>query len=307
MPLGSFKNNYAHSYLKFGLRIKVHAPRKYPCADFRNDKIEDPWKENPPIPAVYENFVTWKNYENGVQGEYLGWVVFKNMKIADSKQSAFVIQVTNYSSYETTKIENALIVGKSYGNPSNDSTYMNTAGILTSHNENLIVSNIRFHNFGNNMAAFHSCAFCFNTKKRVSGAITTFIKGIKFYNVKTKLKWISLKNDIFLDIDGSLTGKGEKSWIAGFFPHLINPNCKRDQSIEFNDSIICNSKVEIRRILFTGFNPLDLFLYKQIKVFIFLKKLNFLIFNNLLLHRFLDWKNYIKIFQIKEILVLGHK
>ena len=265
MPMGNFTNNYAHSYLKFGLRIKVHAPRKFPCEPYRNDNVEDPWKENPPIPAVYENFVTWKIFENGIQGEYLGWVVFRNMQVADSREGAFEIQRTNYSGYGTTKIENALIIGKSKGNPSNDSTYNNTAGILTAHNENLMIDNIRFHNFHKGMATFHSCGSCFIAKYKVSGAITNYINNVKFYNVVSRIKWISMKNDIYLDMDGSLTGTGKKTWISGYFPHLINSDCVRDKTEKFDDCVICNYNVQIRRILFTGFHP-DIFLQKEMKV-----------------------------------------
>ena len=269
MPLGSFTNNTAHSYLKFGLRIKVHAPRKYPCSPYRDDRLNNPWSKNPPIPVFYENFITWKNFENGVQGEFLGWTVFRNMKIADSKQGGIEIQRTNYSGYGTTKIENVLIVGFSKGNPGNESSIKDAAGIMTSHNENLMMDNIRFHNFGPNMPAFHSCSVCNHFKMTVSGAVTGYINNVKFYNVQKKVRWTSLKNEIYMDMDGSLTETGERKYISGFFPHMVNKDCHRDQTIKFNDSIICNSNVQIRRILFTGLSPFDLFKYKEIKVYIF--------------------------------------
>ena len=188
------------------------------------------------------------------------------MKIADSKQGGVEVQRTNYSGYGTTKIENILIVGKSKGNPSNASTYIDSAGIMTSHNENLMVDNIRFHNFDSNMSAFRSCSVCFRIRKTVSGATTGFINNVKFYNVEKRVSWQSLKNDIYLDMDGSLTGLNKKTWISAFFPHLINDDCHRDQTVKFNDSIICNSNVQIRRILFTGLQPNDNFMYKDIKV-----------------------------------------
>lgn len=64
--LGEFRNNTAHSVRKYGLRI-FHAliPRTYPCAaspydeDYEANGKSEPYWENPPIPAIFEDFVGW--------------------------------------------------------------------------------------------------------------------------------------------------------------------------------------------------------------------------------------------------------
>jgi hypothetical protein len=64
-PMGLFKNNTAHTYLKFGLRIKKHSPVTNPCSSLKNFALEDPFSENPSITALYEDFYTWKIKEIG--------------------------------------------------------------------------------------------------------------------------------------------------------------------------------------------------------------------------------------------------
>jgi hypothetical protein len=45
-PLSVFDNNTAHTYLKFGMRIKKHSPVKNPCGSLKNYGLEDQFSEN---------------------------------------------------------------------------------------------------------------------------------------------------------------------------------------------------------------------------------------------------------------------
>lgn len=94
MELLDFSNNVAHSNGRYGLRILEMSARKYPCLPTRNDdynieKFSDPFEENPAILIEFKNFTTFKNNEDGVLGEVLGYVKFTDFKVADSKLAGF--------------------------------------------------------------------------------------------------------------------------------------------------------------------------------------------------------------------------
>ena len=64
--MGSFKNNIAHSQLKFGLRILKHVPVTNPCKPTLDLTQPDIHSSNPSITAFYENFTAWKIKEIGI-------------------------------------------------------------------------------------------------------------------------------------------------------------------------------------------------------------------------------------------------
>ena len=63
--MGVFKNNYAHTFSKYGFRGKTHIPIMRPEDDYVNYNLDSPWTFNPSINAVYEDFYAWKNGDNG--------------------------------------------------------------------------------------------------------------------------------------------------------------------------------------------------------------------------------------------------
>ena len=98
--LGEFRSNTAHSVHKYGLRIHhAHIPRTFPCKDSPYDEeyLEkgetDPYWQNPPITAVYEDFVAWKCGKDGAITERTGAVIFKDMRVADTGFSGIEFSV----------------------------------------------------------------------------------------------------------------------------------------------------------------------------------------------------------------------
>ncbi len=81
-PLGDNRNNVAHSYRRFGLRIFKLASRTYPCVSIRNNLLEDPWSQNPSIESRFSNYVLYKNMEAGLLAEETGNLIFDNFTIA---------------------------------------------------------------------------------------------------------------------------------------------------------------------------------------------------------------------------------
>ena len=68
-PLGSFKDNIAHSVGRYGLRIfPGHQPRQRPCLPYSNTNL--------PIATTYQNFTAYRCQRNGAFGEFLGKVTF---------------------------------------------------------------------------------------------------------------------------------------------------------------------------------------------------------------------------------------
>lgn len=52
-PLGESRDNVAHSYKRFGLRIFKLYAREVPCSPIRDDTLADPWSANPSIQSVF--------------------------------------------------------------------------------------------------------------------------------------------------------------------------------------------------------------------------------------------------------------
>lgn len=144
-------------------------------------------------------------------------------------------------------IKNAVIVGRSYGNPGKDSDYFKAAGIMTSRDDKMIISNVTFHNFGdsshNKFVAVKHCSVCDNACERKSEPNTLKLEKISFVNVTRKLYWTGPRRHIVHDIDGSFTGEGNTRWLTPYEPHLITPDCIKSDDPTYDNSVICNQNV----------------------------------------------------------------
>jgi hypothetical protein len=82
VPFGLFTDNVAHSNAMFGLRIwNDFVPRTNPCGP-----IAPLWNTtiNPPVTAVFKNFLGYMNHDSAVNCENLGDVRFVNFTVMDS-------------------------------------------------------------------------------------------------------------------------------------------------------------------------------------------------------------------------------
>lgn len=116
-----FKDNVAHGYKRYGLRINALQSREKPCftnrIDFKDGKPGEPTDSNKPILSKFENFLAFNCRDNGVQAEKMGHTLFKNMKLVENRLGGIIVHKTNY----TTKafpviLEDILIVGHSTNN-----------------------------------------------------------------------------------------------------------------------------------------------------------------------------------------------
>lgn len=166
MALGKFDGNVAHSYDRFGLRIFVLTNLKNPCSPYRDDSKPNPFIDNPSFTITWKNFVSYRNHEDGVLAEEVGNMVFDNFWLLDNKQSGFNVYLTNRTDEEVI-LRNSLIVGKSLGNPADDSDLENTRGLITPRTDGFRVESTHFANFDKKMTVFKSCSFCWHFKKWV--------------------------------------------------------------------------------------------------------------------------------------------
>lgn len=84
MELGPSRDNVAHSYVRFGLRVFVLAARADPCADTIDLSAADVYSTNPVSESVFSNYILFKNMEAGFLGEKVGNLKIENFKVADS-------------------------------------------------------------------------------------------------------------------------------------------------------------------------------------------------------------------------------
>ena len=132
-------------------------------------------------------------------------------------------------------------------------------GVIGARTEGLTFNNVSFYNFdGENMASIGSCSHCFFDATTDSGARTTHFRNLYFDPTTNpvKIRYETPYRDIFYDLDGSLTGLGPGSWATPWYPHNLQPECQGYLK-EFN-GIICNSSVQIRRVVFYNYLPMSL-------------------------------------------------
>lgn len=114
---------------------------------------------------------------------------------------------------------------------------------------------MKFYNFNWNFAAgLGSCSHCFHPAATDSGSRTVTFSGLAFDDTVTrKIKYQFPHKAIYYDLDGTLTGKGAKSWAASYFQHLEQPECEWLED-EYN-GVTCDNTVQVRRIAFHNTLP----------------------------------------------------
>ena len=262
--LGQFKDNVAHSVGRYGLRI-FHGlmPRKHQCRGMTYDEAAkeagtDPYHENPLIPALFENFIGYKNGRNGVITEDIGSVLFKNIKVVDNGKAGFEVNkvVGVRDGNNLCELNGAVVVGRSNNN---QESMGSPHGIITPQRDGFWVKNVNFHNFNfNSAAALGSCSHCFKPPATDSDSRHVNFSGLTFAStVDKKIRYQFPFKGIYEDHDGSLTGKGPGSWATSDWNHnKWLTQCSVDSTVY--DGILCDSTVSVRRIVIYNAQPSSL-------------------------------------------------
>ena len=193
LPLGDFSDNSAHSFGWYGLWV---FPTYYPGGD--NSCTE---KE----PAVFKRFLAWRN-DKGVEFDRVGAVQVQDSIMLDNKKSG--VEITDVKAPWGDKgavIGNTLIVAHSeLGCDDINDNVCTEAGVKAPHTYFLTVSNVTFHNFNqDNCYAIRACSFCRGPKQ---GGFETRFSGLKFVRSPRLTKWQWESEQVFRDLDGTLTG-----------------------------------------------------------------------------------------------------
>lgn len=216
--------------------------------------MTDPYWQNPVITASFINFTSYKNLRNGAIALDVADVHLINFKVADNILAGIEFEKANTLITGYAQVNGALVVGRS-DNADYLTNTSNSHGIIGARTEGLTFRNIKFYNFDiAGKAAIGSCSHCFVTPSTDSGARTTTFEKLYFDNsVTIKINYETPYRDIFLDLDGSLTGLGPNSWATPYWRHNDYPECILKQ--EVYDGLICNSSIELRRVVFYNFKP----------------------------------------------------
>lgn len=228
-------------------------PRKFPCKAITYDhsNTTDPWHNNPAITAHFWNLTSWKNGRNGAIAEKVGDVRFHNFKVADNKLAGIEFSLTDAHGDNTTRIDNALIIGRT-NNSELALEISEPYGMIGPRTENFRVDNTRFFNFDwGGAAALSSCSHCFHPAATDSGARTIRFSNLTFdSSVKRIANFQYPWRAIYLDEDGTLTGKGPGSWATPYYPHHNQTECEHNAT--YWGAVFCDSRVQVRRIAFHG-------------------------------------------------------
>ena len=259
-PLGSFKDNVAHSNGKYGIRIFPEwTPINKPGQPVDNINVFT-------VQALFQNITLYKNKEKGFVTERIGNMLFDNFKIADHKFSHF--EVSNMILYpgDQPRVQNMFLVGVSK-NPVNDTKDHFPNALTTPRHDNFFVSNIRFYNFGYpGYTLFASCSRCdISGPSTDSDARTIFFEKIQTDGSElSKVRWIPPRRAIYVDLDGTLTGQSTPGYVTPYYPHLLTKNCKRSDI--WDDGLICDNTNQLRRIEFYNQQPSDIFMNQVLKI-----------------------------------------
>lgn len=200
---------------------------------------------------MYEDFTGYMNNRSGIMGLRLGAIVFKDIKVADNKNSGIQFDHVVTSDPEANYLESALVIGTS-NNPAGGRT---GHGIITPQTENWQVKSAHFFSFPTG-AALGQCSHCFEVNMEDTDADTVRFAGLKFDDatVPRRIGWTTYRKGIFHDLDGSLTGLGPDTWATPLWEHNQWNETTGDMACTYDevvyDGLICDNTVTVRKILF---------------------------------------------------------
>jgi len=117
----------------------------------------------------------------------------------------------------------------------------------------LRVDNSRFFNWDwKSTAALSTCSHCWHDGETDSGGRTIRVSNLTFdSSVKRIINYGFPYKAIFFDEDGSVTGKGPRSWATPYNKHHEHPECEKN--ITYLGGTVCDNRVQVRRVAFGAF------------------------------------------------------
>lgn len=194
--------------------------------------------------------------------ERAGAVIFKNLKCAENGIAGMEFSLTEDIADGYAKIQGGIAVGDTGLTPE-ISTYLRSlprvTGVITPRTENFTVDGVTFYNYDwGTSSALKDCSHCWHPASTDSGARTVKTTGLIFDDatVPRRIQYEVPFRGIWLDLDGSLTGLGPNTWATRDYIHNRQPECQVNDAVY--NGLICDSSVQVRRIVFHGYTPQSL-------------------------------------------------
>ena len=244
LPLGEFTDNSAHSFGWYGLWV-------FP-------------EYSPSVPAVFNNFLAWKNergVEFGVESGASGALQLHNSTLMDNELAGFEATEIE-AAWGDSLVKDLVIIGHSEVTADDDS-FCTVAGIKTPHSPYLEVESVTFVNFDREgCTAVAACSLC----KNLQGGFETRYTDIRFQDSPRLTTWQWEHEHYHTDLDGTLTGTGQHSILVPGSP-ILPPSCiPHDPSSYGQPGSICPGSVDFARFAFFNPTPSDSLKFNDIQL-----------------------------------------
>ena len=153
--------------------------------------------------------------------ERTGNVIFENFIISDSKVTGFSSLKTNYT-IQNTVLKNSVIIGRTESVNVSD-VWGATAMYTPITERGLLIDTVTFVNFELGMTIISNCNQQCNPSWNFNkGGNFVIFKKISFINCDEirVIKWNYQRRDYIIDLDGSLSGTNNESYITPYYPHF---------------------------------------------------------------------------------------
>lgn len=143
------------------------------------------------------------------------------------------------------------------------------SGAMTGRSGVTNISNVRFYSFPTGSIMFQICVLCDDLLKYTNVGTEVLLSKLTFTDINgSYLFMIGLKRDVIYDLDGSLSmafdGTARTSGtIVSNWPHIAmaqQDKCPQaSDTAGWDNAIMCNQLVSLRRVVFTNLAPTALF------------------------------------------------
>jgi hypothetical protein len=245
-PMGQkvawFFGHTSHSYGVHGLRIyPQYTPYIDPCR-----------AESGSAPAYFHNLTSWRNGGHGIFGKVNGDLHHINPILMENLGDDYR-QIKYEGGISLTwdpNIKNGLFVCAA--NP--DTRCWNKKAIFAPQDEFWYVSGATFVGY-RDIGAISGCTDCESDTEYAQGGYTIRFDGLRFVNTTRRVKWEPPKKDIFIDLDGSLTGFRNGTAMPFFTFNNFTGPCRTDTVGTYDKGIVCDGTVRVRRVQIDNTQP----------------------------------------------------
>ena len=256
-PMGEFFNNSAHSFGWYGIWI---FQKYYPVNEYTCDTV---------TPAVFDSLLAWRN-ARGVEFSEVGAVQLKNSVLLDNTVAGVEYTFIKAGWGKSgALIENILIIAHSGLRDVDDarlrggSPVCTASGVKTPHSYFFTVSNVTLVNFDEDGCyALRACSHC----RYLQGGFEARFEKLTFTNSPNKVYWQWENENVFRDMDGTLTGKAGGALIptSGLLPPSL---CRHDNASSTGgvNGSVCDPGVEFVRFAMNNPVPSSL-IYRDLMI-----------------------------------------